>query len=366
MKVICARKDLYEGVQMAARAVSPRTSLPILGHLLISAEEDRLRITSTDLEIGLECVVEANIQEQGSMTVPARMFNEILAVLPETDVVLSVDEANRVSLDCASSNYTILGLPPEEFPSLPQVEEEVSFSIDYDVLRDGIKKTAFAISDDESRVILTGMLMQVMESGLKLVTTDTRRLCQWECPLVGAQGTVNAVVPGRAMNELLRILPESDGSVEVGISSSQVVFRIDDTVLISRLIEGQYLNFDKVISFEYDKKLIIPTEQLLQGIKRVAIVARENANRMMLETVDGKLALSAESGSVGTAHEEVEVVKVGDDVKMAFNVRYLMDVLGVIETEAVEMELTGETSQVVVYPQNQDNYMYVVMPIRLG
>lgn len=366
MKVICARKDLFEGVQTAARAVSPRTSLPILGHLLISAKEDKLHIVSTDLEIGLECWVEANVQEEGAMTVPARMLNEILTVLPETDVVLSVDESHTVSLKCANSSYTILGLSPEEYPALPQVEKEVSFTVDYDMLRDGIRKSLFAVSEDESRAVLTGVLMQVTESDLKLVATDTRRLCMWECPLTDGQGMMNAVVPGRAMHELLRILPEGDGSVDVGISSGQIVFKIDDTVLISRLIEGQYWNFEKIIASDYAKKLIVPTQQLLQSLKRVAIVARENLNRVAIETEDNRLIISAESGTVGTAREEVDVVKTGGDVKMAFNVRYLIDVLSVIETEAVEIELGGEISQTAVRGQAQDNYIYVVMPIRLG
>lgn len=365
-KIICARKDLYEGVQVVGRAVSARTSLPILGHLLISAEEGRIRIAATDLEIGMECVVEANVQEQGSMTVPARVFGEVLASLPETDVLLSVDESNTVNIKCGTSEFSILGLPPEEFPMLPEVREEVSFTIERDKLRDGIKKTSFAISADESRAILTGVLLQVSESGLKMVTTDTHRLCVQDCPLVEARGVMNAIVPGRAMNEILRIVPEGEGTVEVGISNSQVVFKIDDTVLISRLIEGQFPNVEKVIPTQHTKKLIIPTEQFLQSMKRVSIVARENSNRTILQTVEGRIVLTAESGNVGTAHEEVEIVKEGEDIKMAFNARYLLDVLGVVETEALEVELTGEVSQAVFKPQGSDDYLYVLMPMQVG
>lgn len=366
MKVVCARKDLFEGVQIAARAVSARTSLPILGHLLITADEDRLRIAATDLEIGMECVVEAKVQEPGSMTVPARVFSEVLASLPETDVALSVDDANTVNIKCATSDFSILGLPPEEFPMLPEVREEVSFVINRDVLREGIRRTSFAIGLDESRAILTGILVQVSETGLKLVATDTHRLCVLDCALVESRGAVNAVVPGRAMNELLRVVPESDGTVSVGISSSQVKFKVGDTVLISRLIEGQFPNFEKVIPTEHTKSLIMPTAQFEQSLKRVAIVARENSNRAVLEIDDGKLTITAESGNVGKAHEEVEIVKEGDDIKMAFSARYLLDVLAVIDTEAIEMELTGELNQALIRPQGQEEYLYVVMPMQVG
>lgn len=366
MKVVCARKDLFEGVQIAARAVSARTSLPILGHLLITADEDRIKIAATDLEIGMECVVEANVQEPGSMTVPARVFSEVLASLPETDVALWIDDTNTVNIKCATSDFSILGLPPEEFPMLPEVREEVSFVIEREALREGIRRTSFAIGIDESRAILTGILMQVTEAGLKLVATDTHRLCVLDCPLVESRGAVNAVVPGRAMNELPRVVPEGEGTVSVGISSSQIKFKVGDTVLISRLIEGQFPNFEKVIPTEHTKSLIIPTEQFEQSLKRVAIVARENSNRAVVETQDGKLVITAESGSVGKAHEEVEIVKEGEDIKMAFSARYLLDALAVIDTEAIEMELTGELNQALMRPQGQEEYLYVVMPMQVG
>lgn len=365
MKFICARKDLYEGVQAAGRAVSPRTSLPILGHLLINAEENRIRISATDLELGMECVVEANVQGEGSLTVPSKVIAEVLGALPDTDVMISVDESNTVKLECGTSEFSILGLPPEEFPMLPEVCEEVSLSVEHDELREGIRKTSFAISADESRAILTGILMQVTEDSLKLISTDTHRLCVYDCPIVEGHGAVNAIVPGRAMNELNRIVPEGDGKIDISISPSQIMFKSGDTTLISRLIEGQFPNYQRVIPSEHTKTLTIPTEQFLQSMRRVAIVARENMNRTIVMTEDGTLVLTAESGNVGSAHEKVEVIKEGDDLKMAFSARYLLDVLGVIDTEAVEMELSGDASPAVIRPQMLDNYTYVLMPMQL-
>lgn len=366
MKVICARKDLYEGVQVVGRAVSARTSLPILGHLLVTAEEDRLRIAATDLEIGMQCVVPASVQEPGSMTAPARTLTEVLASLPESEVAISVDESNAVSLKCATSDFSILGLPPEEFPMLPEVREEVSFNIDREVLHDGIKKTAFAISPDESRAILTGILMSVSETGLVLVSTDGHRLCKCDCSLADSRGAVNAIVPGRAMQELMRIVPEAEGTVEVTISATQVKFEVDDTVLISRLIEGQFPNYERVVPTEWTKKLIVPTEQFLQSVKRAEIVARDNNNRTIVQTLDGKLVITAESGNIGSAREEVEVIREGDDLKMAFNARYLLDMLSVVDTEAVEVELSGEVSPALLRPQAQENYLYVLMPMQIS
>jgi len=365
VKVICAKKELHEGVQTVGRAVSPRTSLPILGHLLIKTEDNGLRLAATDLEIGMECVVEARVQEPGALTVPARVIAEVLGALPDTDVQLSVDESSTVNLKCGTSDFSILGLPAEEFPPLPEVRQEVSFKIDQDVLREGVAKTSFAISADESRAILTGILLQVADKSLKMVATDTHRLCVFDCPLAECEGSVNAIVPGRAMLELTRIVPEGGGTVDAAIAANQVLFRVGETVLISRLIEGQFPNFVKVIPTEYTKKLIIPTEQFAQSVKRAEIVARENAHKTIFQTRDGTLVLTAESTGLGRVHEEVEVIKEGEDVKMAFNARYLLDVLSVVDAEAIEVELTSQVSPALIKPQGQDNYIYVLMPMHL-
>lgn len=249
---------------------------------------------------------------------------------------------------------------------LPDVVEETSFTVDRDILISGVKKTAFAVGADESRAILTGILMQINENGLKLVSTDTHRLCVLDVPLIESHGATNAIVPGRALNDLARVIPEEQGAVSVGISASQIKFTADDIVLVSRLIEGQFPNFERVIPTEHTKTLIIPTQQFEQSLRRASIVARDNANRIIARTDNGNLTITAESGSVGSAHEEIEIVKQGEDTKMAFSARYLLDVLGVIETEAIEMELSGEVNQALIRPQGQYDYLYVVMPMQVS
>jgi len=365
MKVICSRKDLYEGVQTAARAVSARSSLPILSHLLVRTQEDRIRLAGFDLEIGVECSVAANVQDAGSLTVPARILSEVLSTLPDTEIVLSVDEGNKVSLKCGTSDYEILGLPPEEFPMLPEVKDEASFTAEKASLKSAIEKTIFAVSQDESRASLTGILLTLQDSYLRLASTDTHRLCVVDCPLGQSQGEATSIIPGRAMAELQRIVGDGEGNVVASVSQSQVLFNVDDTVLVSRLIEGQFPNYQKVIPQEYTKKLIIPTEQLQQSVRRASIVAREDANRIVLRTSDAKLTVTAESSSVGRAYEEVDVVREGEDVEMAFSAKYLLDFLAVLDTEAVEMQLTGNLSPALLKPQDNESYTYVLMPMQI-
>lgn len=365
MKAICNRKDLFEAVQTAGRAVSSRSSLPILGHLLIRSEEDKLRIAATDLEIGMECIAPANVEEHGCMTVPARILTDVLSALPDYEVTLSVDESNVVNLKCGTSDYTILGLPSEDFPMLPEVKDDISFKIAKPVLRDGIRKTIFAVSTEEARPQLTGVLLTLEEDRISLVATDTHRLSVQNCPIMVGQGVAQAIIPHRAMGELSRLLTEDDGEIIVNVSASQILFKVGDITLVSRLIEGQFPNYERVIPAEHDKLLTIPTEHLLQSLKRIVIVARENSNKAILRTVDGNLVVTAESGSVGKAYEEVDIIKEGDEVEMAFNVRYLLDVLAVMDTEAIELELSGSLSPGLIRGHMEEDYLYVVMPMQM-
>ncbi|CCW36199.1 DNA polymerase III, beta subunit [Chthonomonas calidirosea] len=381
LKAICPRKDLFSAVQAVAHAVSGRSPLPILSHILIRSEEGGLRLVATDLELGISCRVAATVQEPGALTAPARTLAEVLGNLPDkSDVALSVDRSHTVRLHCERSDYKILGLPAEEYPQLPEVADAVSFTVPQAVLKEMIRKTIFAVSSDEGRAILTGILMVVEENALHLVSTDTHRLALCTVALNNVRGTQNAVVPSRTMNELLRLLTDSEGDVNVTISSNQVRFLLpgeDDVQIVSRLIEGQFPPYQRVIPTEYRRRLSIPTQPFLQAVKRASIVARDSASahRIILRTDEDKLVLTAENQIVGSAYEELEVLREGDDVEVAFNARYLLDVLSVIEEEGVTLDLTEPLKPGVIRPiaqvEEEENsgfdldYLCVLMPMQI-
>lgn len=248
---------------------------------------------------------------------------------------------------------------------LPEVKDDVMFTVEKSVLRRGIEKTIFAVSQDESRASLTGILVMVEDESFRMVSTDTHRLCMIDLPVAEVRGQASAIVPGRAMNELHRIVADEEGTVTARVSQSQVLFDVDGTILVSRLIEGQFPNFQRVIPQEFNKKLTIPTEQLQQSVKRAAIVARDDANRVILRTADSKITLTAESSTVGTAYEEVDVLREGEDIEMAFSSKYFLDFLGVADTEAIEMQLTGNLSPALIKPQDSEDYSYVLMPMQI-
>ncbi len=402
MKAICPRKALFDAVQTVGHAVSGRNPLPILSHILIQADGDGLRLMATDLELGISCrvadrtgVLDENadkasartstqILEPGALTSPARLLTEVLANLPDKDdVAISVDKSHTVRIHCeySRSDFKILGLPAEDYPQLPEVQDTVAFSVPQARLRDLIRQTLFAVSTDEARMILTGVLMVYEENTVKFVATDTHRLAVMETKVSeGRGGPQKAIVPARAMTELARLLTDSEGDVQVTLSTNQIRFALPgegEVQIISRLIEGQFPNYQRVIPAAHQKTLTLEVGALLRAVRRASIVARENAHRIVFRTVEDKLVLTAESQMVGNAREEVEVEREGEDVEIAFNAKYLLDVLNVLDCDKIQLELTEALKPGVLRPvsilDTVDNgdaavgegYLCVLMPMQI-
>jgi DNA polymerase-3 subunit beta len=341
---------------------------------------------ATDLEMWIEHTLPTpTMGADGAASVPARNFTELVAAMPDSDVEFHLeDETHALRLRCNRANYKLLGLPADEFPLLPQVKEESRFVVDRAVLREAIRQTVFAASTDETRPMLTGVLVVFQGDTLKLVATDTHRLAVRECAVKQAQGSASAIVPSRVMNELLRI-GSDEGDVVVTLSASQIQFevpgdtphadassrkeRLGDTTLISRLIDGQYPNYERVIPTQSTRRLTLERDPFVAGIRRAAVVARDSANRVVLRTTeDGeRLTITAESGSVGNAYEEIEVAGGSDiePVEIAFNAKYLIDVLSVIDSEGLHIDLTEPLRPGIVRPTGDSNYLCVLMPMQV-
>jgi len=381
LKADCPRKELFEAVQTVGHAVSGRSSLPILSHILIQSEGDGLRLVATDLELGISCRLNAAVLEAGALTAPSKTLTEVLANLPDKgDVAISVDKSHTVRVHCEKSDYKILGLPADEYPNLPEVVDSASFIIPQARMREMIRHTLFGVSTDETRAILTGVLMAFDGGSLRFVATDTHRLASIVSNVIEGQGYQNAIVPARAMNELMRLLTDADGNVKVTLSNNQVRFELpgpEGIQIVSRLIEGQFPNYQRVIPVSYQKRIKIPVQPLLRAVRRASIVARENAFRIIIRTADDKLILTAESQTVGNAYEEVEIDREGDDVEIAFNSKYLLDVLMVLDSESCYLELTEPLKPGVLRPvpaqvneegevdTNAPDYLCVLMPMQI-
>jgi len=367
MKLSCARKELYEGLQTVTRAVSGRSSLPILSNVLLAPEGDGVKLAATDLDLGLECRVPASVREEGAITLPAKTLSEIVAALPEADVTIAADDHNQVIVTCRRSEYRIHGLPAVEFPPLPEVKGDVTFRLPQSVLRELIRETIFAVSPDDTRPALTGIYTVLASERLTMVATDTHRLAVRAAAVPEATGETAVIVPSRAMNELMRLLDAgSEELVTVQVDQNQISFRTESASLVSRLIEATFPKYERVIPTQHTKKLTIPREEFLQAVKRASIVARDNSNRLVLRTDGENLTLRAEAGDLGQAYEELEVLREGDDIEIAFNARYLQEIIGVLDTEGLHLEMTEPLNPAVIRPAGDAQYLVVIMPMQLA
>lgn len=372
MKVSCNRRVLHEALQHVSRVVSGRTTLPILSNLLLEAQGARLRVVAYDMEIGAQSALDIETAEEGALTVPARVLGDVVASLPDATVEMRTEERSVLGLTCGRSQYTIHGLPAEEFPALPEVEEGVSFETSQAAMRDLIRATIFAASADEARAILTGVLLIRDGEAVKMVATDSYRLAVKTAHAHGAKAAGDgekwqAIIPARALQELNRMLEPGEEEPLVGIRASdqQIAFSVGSYMLVSRLIEGQFPNYERVIPAEVTRSTQVSREDLLAAIKRAAIVARAEASKLVFRAQGGVLTIIGESGDVGRAHEELPATVEGDDIEIAFNAEYLTDVLGVMEGETVTWQFTGPLSSGLLKPSDDPDYLYVVMPMQL-
>jgi len=365
MKAILTKRNLLEGIRTASHAAGGRTAPPVLRHVLLSSEEAAVHISGTDLQTGISTVVPAEVLTPGEVTLPAAVAAEIVGAFPEADVVLSSDDTgSQVRLECPPAEFNLVGLPPDEFPDLPEVPDDVWFEMEAGQLRAGLKRTVFACSTDALRTILQGVLFDFQGDALKLVATDTFRLAVDTRIVPAGSGQARVVVPQGALLELLKIMP-GQGSVRVHISESQIMFRLPEATLVAALIEGQFPDYERVIPTDFDKRWVIPTELLAGAVRRAGIVARQDMQRVLLCLRGGKLAVSARAGDVGEAYEEVPI-RDGDSLEIAFNCGYLLDVLNVLETDEVAFEMSHPQCPAVLRPEGEDDYLCVVMPMEKG
>jgi DNA polymerase-3 subunit beta len=351
--------------------VAGRTTLPILSHVLLEAADGKLSLTAYDMELGAKSAIAVEVGEAGALTVPARLMSDIVAALPDATIAMESQGRNVLEVKCGAADYTINGLAAEEYPALPEVEAEASFEISQAGMKDMIGSTIFAVSTDETRAILTGALLSWDAESFKVVTTDSYRLAvktakQGEAKQIAGEQKWTTIVPARALQELNRMLdPEAEETpVKVRASGQQIAFESGPYTLVSRLIEGQFPSYERVIPTETQSSITVNREALLGAIKRAAIVARAEASKVVFQAAEGQLTISAESGDVGRAHEELAATTEGEEITIAFNAEYLVDALGVMGSESVIWQLSGSLSTVLVKGTDDPDYLYMVAPMQ--
>lgn len=374
MKVICSKSELFRGVQTVQTAIAGKGGLPILSNILLETDDSKLKLVSTDLEVGIKCRIAAEIVKEGAVTLPAKKFGDIVREMPDKDIQIDVAQDNKVTISCEKVIFKVMGLPKDEFPILPEFKHENTFKLKQSLLKDIIRKTIFAISTDETRYVLNGLYLQTSNNKIEVVATDGRRLAYIAGgTLPKASKRLNIIIPSKAINELSRIL-NREGEVTVSFSENQISFELDDILLISRLIEGRFPNYEQVIPKSCPLKLKIKTEELLNAVKRVALLAPEKSESIKLTLSDNKMLVSANTQGLGEAEEELAVVYEGSKFEVAYNPRYIGDVLKNVGTEEVNLEFTDASSPAIINPEIKaggqeardiEQYLCVIMPMRI-
>jgi DNA polymerase-3 subunit beta len=370
LKLTCQPSTLSQALQIVSRAISTRTTLPILNNILLETTAEGLALTATNLEIGIRKVVAAEIAEEGSTTVPARLLTDFVGTLPEKDLELALDPATQtLSLKCARFDTHVKCIEAEEFPPGPRPDEGDRLTIPLDDLLAAIEQTQMAASTDEARPVLTGVLLHIDGAGQTLAATDGHRLAVRKLQARGgSELEARLIVPARALAELPRAFRGESGEVEVIVSKArnQIFFRAGTSEVTSRLIDGTYPNYTQVIPTKSSTTVKVSTAELTQTVRAVSLFARDSANVIRLKTETGGLVLSATTNEVGDSRAEVNAEVEGSDIQIAFNARYILDALAVAAEDQVELLFDGPLSPGLIRPPGSDQYLYVIMPVRVA
>ena len=370
MKVTCRPAVLGQALQVVSRAISSRTTLPILNNILIETTSEGLALTATNLEIGIRKVVPAEVTMEGSTTAPARLLTDFVSTLPDQDLELSLDGATQsLGLRCARFDTHIKCIEAEEFPPGPRPDEGDRLEVPLDELIKAVEQTQMAASTDEARPVLTGVLVHIEAGNLTLAATDGHRLAVRKLPAQGA-GDLEAslIVPARALAELARVLKGEPGRVELIISKArnQIFFKAGNSELTSRLIDGKYPNYAQVIPSKSSTTVRVNTAELTQTVRAVSLFARDSANVIRVKAQSGAVILSATTNEVGDSRAEMPAEVEGSEIQIAFNARYVLDALGVIGEDEVELLFDGPLSPGLLRPPGKEHYLYVIMPVRVA
>lgn len=377
MKIRILKNELNESIQHVSKAISSRTTIPILTGIKLDVNFQGMTLTASDTDISIQAFIPVEdgnkqivkVERSGSVVLPAKFFVEIIKKLPSQEIEMEVQEGFQTLIRSGSTDIQIVGLDPEEYPILPAIEEDQMISMPGDLLKNMIKGTAFSISSNETSPILTGVLWNLSEGVFKFVATDRHRLASRAIALNHPEDVrfSNVVISGKTLNELSKIIPDQNTVVDIVVADNQVLFKIDRVLFYSRILDGTYPDTSKIIPTTYKTELVLDTKQLSESIDRAYLLSREEkTNIVRLQTMeDGTIEISSSSSELGKVTEQIAVSQFsGDPLKISFNSKYMLDVLKVVESEQLHIGFTGAMSPIIIKPMDDSQSLYLILPYR--
>ena len=369
MKFICEKEKLLKAINSVVKGAASKTTMPILEGILIQTNDNEIKLTTYDLEIGIEYIIESNVEEQGNTVVNAIMFSEIIRKLPDTEISITLNNNNLLVIECEGSLYKLATMNPDEFPELPKINIENSVELDQKNLKSMIRKTIFAVSIEENRPIFTGCLFEINDNKLNVVAVDGFRLGWTSCYLETKSNNFKAVIPGKTLNEVNKIISDSFDKIIIGISKNQAVFKMENCKIVTRLLDGEFLNYKSVVPQNWDTRVRANRRDLQECFERISLISasateKEKKYPVKVNIEVGKVTISC-TNQTGDAKEEVFLETEGKNLEVGFNPKYFLDALKAIDDEEIFVNFGTSISPCVIKPIENEDYTYMILPIRM-
>ncbi len=366
MKIICAKSDLLAGINIVLKAVPAKTTMNILECILIKVSNEQIKLVGNDMELGIETVVKGQIEENGIIAINAKIFSDIIRKLPDNDVTIETDSSLNTKITCEKSKFNISAKEGNEFPALPSIEKNNSISISEFTLRELIRQTVFSISDNESNKIMTGELFEIKGNKMRVVALDGHRIAIRSVELKEDYGNHKVIVPGKALNEISKILSgEMSDEMNIYINDKNIMFELENTVILSRLIEGDYYKIDQMISNDFETKILINKREMLNSIDRATLLIKESDRKPVIIGVNDQSMELKMNTQIGSMNDEISVEKEGKDIVIGFNPKLIIEALRVIDDENINIYLINQKAPCVIRDDN-GSYIYLILPVNIN
>ncbi len=363
MKIVCTKSNLLNGVQTVSKAVPNKTTMSILECILVDATQDVIKLTANDMELGIETVIEGDIVEKGMIALDAKIFLEIVRKLPDNDITIETDSSYKTTILCEKAKFNIIGKSGEDFSYLPEIERNDSVIVSQFTLKEVIRQTIFSIADNENNKLMTGELFEIENDTLKVISLDGHRISIRKIALKNAYDHKKVVVPGKTLSEVSKILSgDMDKDVNIFFTDKHILFEFNNTLVVSRLIEGEYFKIDQMLSSDYETKIKMNKRELLDCIDRATLLVKEGDKKpVIIDVKDTSMQLKMNS-TVGSMDEDIDIEKEGKDIKIGFNPKFLIDALRVIEDEEILIYMVNPKAPCFIKDE-KESYIYMILPV---
>lgn len=366
MHIICDKSKLIEGMNIVMKAIPGKTTMMILECVVIEVKDNQIKLIANDLQLGIETLIDGEIKQEGSVAVGAKVFFEIIRKLPSDNVSITVDEDYHMNISCGKAKFNIMAKATDEFPYLPNIVKDKNVNISQFTLKDIIRQTVFSISDNENAKVMTGELFEIHDSELKVVSLDGHRISIRKVKLNQSYDDVSVIIPGKTLIEISKIINGGmDDEVSIFFTDKHVLFEFEDTIVLSRLIEGEYYKIDKMLSTDYETKVTVNKREMLECIDRSTLLLKESDKKPVIVDVQDDYMKFAMNSAIGSMDEDIDASKEGKDILIGFNPRFLMDALRVIDEDEITMYMINPKAPCFIRDQ-EETYIYLILPVNFN